>query len=104
LVRAALQSITHDLTHLTSPKLVQESLHATQAVKSTQVIVKALEANGSLELPWTIDSSQWCEAILLQQERKYHQLLDDLEYRAISRQFEIEKLGLPKTGMTILAL
>ncbi len=68
LVRAVLWSITHNLMHLTSPKLVQELLCATQAVKSAQVIVKALEANGSLELPWTIDSSQWHKAILLQQE------------------------------------
>ena len=38
------------------------------------------------------------EAIILQEEWEYHRLLDELELRAVSRQFEIEKLGLLKTG------
>ena len=99
LIRATLQLITHSLTWSSSSSQIQESLCATQAVKNTQLIVGALEANGLLELPWTIHSSQRCEAMLLHQEQRYHQLLDNLEYQVISQQFKIEKLGLLKTGM-----
>ncbi|KAF8323615.1 uncharacterized protein EI90DRAFT_2886562, partial [Cantharellus anzutake] len=48
-------------------------------------------------LPWLENCPQRQEAIQLRNERKYHRLLDDLEHRAISRQFELEKMGLPKT-------
>ncbi|KAF8331052.1 uncharacterized protein EI90DRAFT_2857953, partial [Cantharellus anzutake] len=30
--------------------------------------------------------------------RDYHHLLDEIEHRTVSHQFEIEKMGLPKTG------
>ncbi|KAF8333472.1 uncharacterized protein EI90DRAFT_2916234, partial [Cantharellus anzutake] len=30
-------------------------------------------------------------------QRDYNHLLDELEYRAISHQFEVEKMGLPRT-------
>jgi len=45
-----------------------------------------------------LNSPEQQEAIILQEEWEYHRLLDELELHAVSHQFEIEKLGLPKTG------
>ncbi|KAF8343852.1 uncharacterized protein EI90DRAFT_2901537 [Cantharellus anzutake] len=47
--------------------------------------------------PWLPSSPEWLEAIALHQQREFNQLLDELEHRAISRQFEVEKMGLPRT-------
>ncbi|KAF8314885.1 uncharacterized protein EI90DRAFT_2947410 [Cantharellus anzutake] len=47
--------------------------------------------------PWVPGSPEQLEAIALHQQRDYNHLLDDLEHRAISRQFEVEKMGLPRT-------
>ncbi len=46
------------------------------------------------------NSPEWQEAIILWEEQEYHHLLNELELCAVSCQFEIEKLGLPKIGMS----
>ena len=58
----------------------------------------------SFELPWLPSSPQRQEAIQLRNERKYHRLLDDLEHSAVSRQFELEKMGLPRTGEYLITV
>jgi len=74
-----------------------------EAVENACAMVMALEgaiANMlSLTLPWMADSPHHLKAIALHQQRDYHQLLDELEYHAISCQFEVEKMGLPRTGI-----
>ncbi|KAF8339940.1 uncharacterized protein EI90DRAFT_3012844 [Cantharellus anzutake] len=78
-------------------ELAYQASRAQRKVEDARCIVSALEATSSLTLPWLANSPQRQEAIQLRNERKYHRLLDDLEHRAISRQFELEKMGLPKT-------
>ncbi|KAF8317233.1 uncharacterized protein EI90DRAFT_3021378 [Cantharellus anzutake] len=78
-------------------ELAYQALHAQRKVEDAHCIVSALEAMSSLALPWLENCPQCQEAIQLCNERKYHRLLDDLEHRAISRWFELEKMGLPKT-------
>ena len=73
-------------------------MRANTEVSNSRTVANALrEANG-FSLPWTPDSPKRQEALLLRKEREYHRLLDDLEFHTVSRQLEIEKLGLPKTG------
>jgi hypothetical protein len=79
-------------------ELAYQASRAQCKAEDAHCIVSALEATSSLTLPWLANSPQRQEAIQLRNERKYHRLLDDLEHRAISRRFELEKMGLPKTG------
>ncbi len=57
-----------------------------------------MEGTNRFTVPWMLNSPEQQEAIILQEEWEYHRLLDELELHAVSHQFEIEKLGLPKTG------
>ena len=76
---------------------------ANEAVENACSTVTALEGAItnmlSLTLPWTADSPHCLEAIALHQQRNYNQLLDELECCTISCQFEVEKIGLPRTGI-----
>ncbi len=76
---------------------------ATKALDSACAAMAALEANSSLTLPWTPDSPQHMEAMTLCQHQDYHHLLDEIEQCAVSHQFEIEKMGLPKTGEILVS-
>ena len=76
---------------------------ATEALDSAHAAMAALEANSSLTLPWTPDSPQCMEAMTLCQHQDYHHLLDEIEQCAVSHQFEIEKMGLPKTGEILVS-
>ncbi|KAF8331681.1 uncharacterized protein EI90DRAFT_3016252 [Cantharellus anzutake] len=100
-------TVSHWISRLAAPT-TSSAQHTTwhlqeanKAVENARTTVMALEAaladTWSLSLPWTTDSPQRLEAITLRQQRDYHQLLDELEHRAISRQFEVEKVGLPRT-------
>lgn len=74
---------------------------ANEAVESARSALSALElvlpATVSRTQPWIPGSPERLEAIGLRQQRDYNRLLDELEHRAISRQFEVEKMGLPRT-------
>ncbi|KAF8311110.1 uncharacterized protein EI90DRAFT_3138775 [Cantharellus anzutake] len=75
----------------------QHLAQANETLEAARSSVLAIEARSSLTLPWALDSPQRHEAVVLRQQRDYHQVLDELEQRAISRQLELEKIGLPKT-------
>jgi formyltetrahydrofolate hydrolase len=75
-----------------------QSFDAEENVAAARSIMTALGKLHSFKLPWKKESAEHNEAIMLRSQRNYHCLLDELEHRAISRHFEIEKLGLPKTG------
>ncbi|KAF8332283.1 uncharacterized protein EI90DRAFT_3122714 [Cantharellus anzutake] len=102
-------TVSHWISRLAAPT-TSSAQHTTwhlqeanKAIENARATVMALEAaldTWSLSLPWTTDSPQHLEAITLRQQRDYHQLLDELEHHAISRQFEVEKVGLPRTGIT----
>ncbi|KAF8312768.1 uncharacterized protein EI90DRAFT_3137116 [Cantharellus anzutake] len=83
-------------------ELAYQALCVQRKVEEARCIVSALEATSSLALPWHVDSPQCHEAIQLHSERRYHRLLDDLEHRAISHQFELEKMGLLKTEIILI--
>ena len=74
-------------------------MHANTEVSNAHAVVKALGETSNFSLqPWMPNSPEQWEALLLHKEWEYHHLLDDLEFRTMSRQLEIEKLRLPKTG------
>jgi hypothetical protein len=83
-----------------SETTIHASLRANMEVDNARAIVHALEEVNTFTLPWTQDSVERKEAIILRAEREYHHLLDKLEHGAVSRQFEVEWLGLPKTGIS----
>jgi len=78
---------------------IREAMHVNGKVKNAQVIIKALEETNNFTIPWMPNSAEQQGAIILWGEWEYHHLLDELEFHVVSHQFEIEKLGLPKTGM-----
>ncbi|KAF8335339.1 uncharacterized protein EI90DRAFT_3152974 [Cantharellus anzutake] len=92
-----LQPLLSRLSVSLTSELAYQAQRARRKVDEARCIVSALEATSFFTLPWHADSSQRQEAIRLRNQRKYHRLLDDLEHRVISRQFELEKMGLPKT-------
>jgi len=76
---------------------------ATETLDCTHAVMTALETNPTLVLPWAPDSPQCIEAKTLHEHQKYHQLLDEIKQHAVSHQFKIEKMGLPKTGEILLS-
>ncbi|KAF8311412.1 uncharacterized protein EI90DRAFT_2953931, partial [Cantharellus anzutake] len=80
-----------------SAQFGQHVAQAIDTLETARSAVMAIEARSLFILPWTSDSPQHLEAIVLRQQRDYHHILDELEQRAISRQLELEKIGLPKT-------
>ncbi|KAF8325410.1 uncharacterized protein EI90DRAFT_3128756 [Cantharellus anzutake] len=80
----------------------QHLQEASEAVESAHFALSALSStlppSISYSQPWLPGSPEWLEAITLCQQREFNQLLDELEHHAISHQFEVEKMGLPKTG------
>ncbi|KAF8313291.1 uncharacterized protein EI90DRAFT_3294530 [Cantharellus anzutake] len=80
-----------------SAQFGQHVAQAIDTLETARSAVMAIEARSLFILPWTSDSPQRLEAIVLRQQRDYHHILDELEQRAISRQLELEKIGLPKT-------
>jgi hypothetical protein len=48
---------------------------------------------------WTADTSQYKEALVLMNERKYRQSLDTLELLIVQRLFELTKLGQNGIGL-----
>jgi hypothetical protein len=80
------------------PHIGQHLAQANETLNTARLAASAIEARSSLTTPWTPDSLQRREALVLCQRQDYHQVLDELEQRAISRQLELEKIGLPKTG------
>jgi hypothetical protein len=63
-----------------------------------------LEHDTGVNQLWVPGSPVRVAAEQLRADRRYHERLDDLEHRALSRKFEVEKLGLPKTGMYVYSL
>ncbi len=76
---------------------------ATKTLESAHAAMTVLETNPILALPWVPDSPQHIEAKTLHGHQKYHQLLDEIKQCAVSCQFEIEKMGLSKTGEILLS-
>ncbi|KAF8311020.1 uncharacterized protein EI90DRAFT_2868245, partial [Cantharellus anzutake] len=78
----------------------QHLREANEAVESARATLAALGLAlpaMSRTRPWVPGSPERLEAIALHQQRDYNHLLDDLEHHAISHQFEVEKMGLPRT-------
>ena len=96
--RTELWPLWSTLSTMPTPELAYWASCVQWKVEDAHCIVSTLEATLSFTLPWLPNSPQHQEAIQLHNERKYHCLLDDLEHSAISCQFELEKLGLPRTG------
>jgi gamma-glutamylcyclotransferase (GGCT)/AIG2-like uncharacterized protein YtfP len=74
-------------------------LKARKSVEEARTIVAIFERSNPISEPWLKGSAPRVEAEVLRNNQQYHRLLDDLEHRAVSRRFEVEKLGLPNTGM-----
>ena len=79
---------------------IHTSIITSMGLDNAQAIVHALEQVNSFTLPWMPDSAEWKEAVILWAEQEYHHLLDKPEHGAVSHQFEIEQLGLSKTGIS----
>ena len=75
---------------------------AAEALNNAHATMAALETDPTLALLWTPDSHQYMEAVTLHQHQDYHCLLNEIEQHAISCQFEIKKMGLPKTGESLI--
>jgi hypothetical protein len=58
-----------------------------------------LEEELNIEVRWTADTSQYKEALVLMNERKYRQSLDTLELLIVQRLFELTKLGQNGIGL-----
>ena len=102
--RLAAQPFITELQASPSETVIHSAIHANTKVTNARAIAKALEETNSIMVCWMLNSAEWQEAIVLHQGREYHRLLDELEFHAVLRQFEIEKLGLPKTGMSYVPM
>ncbi len=81
-----------------SPYSIQGNEAITSAHSALEALQLVLPDSVSHTQPWVPSSPEQVEAIALHQQRNYNQLLDELEHCAISHQFEVEKMGLPRTG------
>src|SRR5258705_5459068 len=102
--RLAAQPFIMELQASPSETMIHSTIHVNTEVTNACAIIKALEETNSITVPWMLNSAERQEAIVLHQGREYHRLLDELEFRTVSQQFEIEKLGLPKTGMSYVPM
>ncbi len=97
-MRLAAQPFIRAVQASLSETSIWGAMHVNVKVTNAQAIIKALEETNQFTIPWTLNLAERQEAIILQGEWEYHHLLDELEFCVVLCQFEIEKLGLQKTG------
>lgn len=61
--------------------------------------MKGIESQLGLSQPWTPDSPQYMETVVLMTNAKYLKVVDKLECLVVQWLFELTKLNLSGTGM-----
>jgi len=100
-IRLKIKDLLNNGSTMQTNAQTMKVIRARQSVEEARSIVSNLAHLHSFDESWEKGSAPRVEAEGLRNNQKYHRLLDDLEHRALSRRLEVEKLGLPNTGMCI---